>query len=108
MHASISASVKFESPTKRTLPARDDVVERGHRLLERRVPVGPVHQVHVDVVGAEVLQALVDRREHRSRLLSRRFGLSLVVHAELRDDDRLVAPRARAPCPSARSDAPMP
>ena len=77
MHAAISSRVKFETPTNRDLALADDVVERAHRLLERRRAVGPVHEVHVDVVGAEVLQALVDRRADALRaLLSRKFGLS--------------------------------
>src|SRR5579884_1282964 len=68
-----------------------DVVERAHRLLERREAVGPVHEVHVDVVGAEVLQALVDRREHARTAAVPEVWLVAVVHAELRDDEGLVA-----------------
>ena len=60
------------------LAVAHDVVEGAHGLLERRRTVGPVHEVHVDVVGPEVLQALVDRRRGRVRaLLSRKFGRSV-------------------------------
>ena len=34
-------------------PARDEVVERAQRLLDRRGAVGAVQLVEVDVVGAE-------------------------------------------------------
>ena len=89
------------------LALADDVVERAHRLLERGQPVGPVHEVDVDVIGAEVLQALVDRRDPRSRAAVAEVRLVLVVHAELGDDDRLVA--AAPQClPERVFDAPMP
>ena len=68
-----------------------DVVERLHRLLERGQAVGPVHEVDVDVVGAEVLQALVDRRDDALAAAVAEVRLVPVVHAELGDDDRLVA-----------------
>ena len=91
MHASISSSLKFERPTKRTLPSRTTSSSALHRLLERRHPVGPVHEVDVDVVGAEVLQALVDRRDDALAAAVAQVRLVAVVHAELGDDDRLVA-----------------
>src|SRR4051794_14359826 len=72
-----------------------DLVERSHRLFERRVPVGPVHEIHVDVVGPEVLQALVDRREHPLTAAVAQVRLVAIVHADLRDDAGLVAPRAK-------------
>ena len=64
-------------PDEADLAVADQVVERAHGLLERRVPVGPVDHVHVDVVGAEALEALVDRRrDPLGGSLSRKLGLS--------------------------------
>ena len=72
-----------------------DVVERLHRLLERRLAIGPVHDVDVDVVGTELLEALVDRRLDPLAAAVAQVRLVAVAHAELGDDDRLVAPRAQ-------------
>ena len=38
----------------------DQLLQRPHRLADRRLRVGPVNQVQVDVVGAEQRQAPVD------------------------------------------------
>ena len=45
------------------LACADDIVERAHRLLDRRLRVGEVHLQHVDVVDAEAAQARVGRLE---------------------------------------------
>ena len=52
------------------------VVERLHRLLDRRVAVGPVQLVEVDVVGLQAAQRLVDGGED---VLARRSALVGVV-----------------------------
>src|SRR5262245_9091073 len=41
----------------------DDVLEGAHRLLEGRDVVGPVDEVDIDAVGAEVLEALLYGRD---------------------------------------------
>src|SRR5215211_682153 len=46
------------------LAGPDDVVERAHELLDRRVRIPDVDPVHVDVVGAEPLEARVERLDH--------------------------------------------
>ena len=97
MHASISSRVKFETPTKRTLPSRTTSSSALIVSSNGVCAVGPVHEVHVDVVGAEVLQALVDRREHALAAAVAEVRLVPVVHAELGDDDRLVAAAAERP-----------
>jgi hypothetical protein len=38
----------------------DEVVERPHRLVDRRQRIRPMHLIEVDVVGAEVAQAPLD------------------------------------------------
>ena len=43
------------------LPLPDEVVECAHRLVQRRTRIGPMHEIDVDMVGAQSLQALVDR-----------------------------------------------
>jgi hypothetical protein len=53
-----------------------------------------VHEVDVDVVGPEVLQALVDRRKDPLAAAVAQVGHVAVGHPELGDDDRLVPPRA--------------
>jgi hypothetical protein len=86
----------FELEVRKTdvahLAFAHDAVERLHRLLERSETVGPVHEVHVDVVGAEVLQALVDRVDYALGAAVAQVRHVLVVHPELGDDDRFVAP----------------
>ena len=82
------------------LAGADHLVECAQCLLERGVAVGPVHGVHVDVVGAEPPQAGVDRRVHALGPTVAEVGAVGVAGAELGGDDRLVAPAAQ--CASER------
>src|SRR5207248_6426574 len=74
------------------LPILHELVEGAHRLLERDGAVRPVHEIDVDVVGAEVLEGLVDRGEGSLPAAVPKVRLVAVVHPELADDDRLVPP----------------
>src|SRR5690606_34230963 len=51
-------------PDVQDLPGADRVVQGAHRLLDRGVPVPDVHPVHVQVVGAQPAQALL-QGEHQ-------------------------------------------
>src|SRR5207237_6254479 len=73
-----------------------EVVEGAHGLLEGDGAVGPVHEIDVDVVGAEVLQRVVDGRHGALTAAVTQVRLVAVVHAELADDDRLVAPTSQS------------
>jgi len=67
------------------------LVERAGGVLERRVGIGPVHLVEVDVVGAEVAQGRLDAPAQRLRA---RVALQAVVgqqEAALGGDHHLVA-----------------
>src|SRR5437899_3135149 len=70
-----------------------DLVHRPERLLEGRLRIGPVHQIHVDVVGAQTAQAVVDLAQDRGAT-----GVAAGRTARARDDaalggdHRLVAP----------------
>ena len=97
-HACTSSRVKFESATKRTLPARTTSSSAPQRLLERSVAVGPVHGVHVDVVGAEASAGW--RRSTRAHARRGRRGSwvgPVYPVPNLVDDDRLVAPAPQRP-----------
>jgi hypothetical protein len=72
------------------LAGSDDVVERLHRLLERRVRVEAVDLVEVDVVEAEPLERRVDCRQNvlareSPAVRARRGGME-----DLRGDERLL------------------
>ena len=72
-----------------------DLLQRAHRLLQRRLSVRPVDQIDIHIVGPESLQTAIDRRQRR---LATAVALPLSfrpVDAELGDDDRLLAPRAQ-------------
>ena len=75
------------------LPRGDELGERFECVTDRRLRVGHVQQVEIDVVGAEPPQAVVDR-------LRDPFGapsadtLGGAEAADLRGDDRLAAPIA--------------
>ena len=105
-----SSRVKFETPTNRALPSRTTSSSALIVSSNGVVAVGPVDEVHVDVVGTEVLQALVDRREDALAAAVAEVRLVGVPGAELGDDDRLVATAAeraaRAPAPTRRSRTP--
>ena len=85
------------------LAGLDDVVQRLHRLLDRRVPVPAVDLVEVDVVGAEAAQAGVDLGHDR---LARQAGaVGALVHAavDLGGEHELVAVGVRRSTPCRRS-----
>ena len=51
--SSIWAAENVDVPTRADLAGRDELVERGERLVDRRVRVGAVHLVQVDVVDLQ-------------------------------------------------------
>src|SRR5215469_10094474 len=79
----------------------DDVLEGAHGLLDGRDGVGPVDEVDVDAVGAEVLEALLDRLHAAGATRVAELRLVPISDAELGDDDRVPAPWAE--CPSERA-----
>src|SRR5262249_43982873 len=71
-----------------------DVVEGAHGLVERRVGIRPMDEVHVDVVRVQALQALLDRRDDAPTgrvATGRPVG---IAHAELGHDHDLAPPLA--------------
>ena len=79
------------------LPLAHDVLEGAHRLLERGPVVGPVHEVDVDAVGAEVLEALLDRCHDACAAGVAEVRLVPISDAELGDEDRVPAAPAERP-----------
>src|SRR5215470_18690649 len=79
------------------LSLTDDVLEGAHRLFERRLRIGPVHQVDVDAVGAEVREALFDRGHDPRPAGIAQLRLVPVADTELRDDDDVLSPPAERP-----------
>ena len=71
--------------------ARDEVVERAQRLLDRRGAVGTVQLVEVDVVGAETGEARLARGD--DVVVRQRAGTTL-AEADLGGDEHVVAPVA--------------
>jgi hypothetical protein len=52
LHAGIelgTAKIRYADIARLTLP--HDVVERAHRLVERRVRIGPVDEIDIDMIG---------------------------------------------------------
>ena len=47
------------------LPGGHEIIERAHRLVDRREPIPQVHAVQVDIVGRQPPQRFVARRRHR-------------------------------------------
>src|SRR5439155_26921724 len=73
------------------LPGPDDVVERAHRLFDRRADIREVDLVEVDVVRAEAPQARFDRVvdvASRCAAMQRAFARR---SGELRGDDDVLA-----------------
>src|SRR4051794_7833868 len=79
------------------LAVAHNLVERAHRLVEGDRAVGPVHQQHVDVVGAEVAQTQFDRRPHALAAAVTEVRPVGVPDAELGDEHHLVAPGSQRP-----------
>src|SRR5882672_7038282 len=75
----------------------DDVVECAHRLFERCVGIGPMHEIDVDVISAEPLQALVDRGEDALPAAVAAVWHFLVADAEFGRDDDVVAAASERP-----------
>ena len=57
--SSICAGENVDVPIARDLAGRDELVERGERLVDRRGRIGSVHLVQVDVVDLQPAQAVV-------------------------------------------------
>src|SRR6516165_513719 len=89
------AKVRYADIARLTLP--HDVVEGAHCLFERRVWVGPVHEVYVEVICLQPLQALLDRRHDPRAAAVAAVGHFLVADAELGDDDDIPAAVAERP-----------
>src|SRR6516162_501083 len=81
--------IRHADITRLALPY--DVVERGHRLVERRIGIGPMYEINFDMVGSEPPQALVDRREDARPAAVTAVWHFLVADAEFGCDHDIVA-----------------
>ena len=72
-----------------------EIVERGHRLLDRRVRVPVVQPVEIDVVGLQAAQRLLAGGDDRLAARAAAVRIARIeVAAELGGDDEAVALRA--------------
>ncbi len=86
------AEVRHADVARLALP--HDVVKRAHRLVERRIRIGPVHEIDVDMVGTQPPQALVDRGEDARPAAVAAVRHLLVADAEFGRDDDIVSAAA--------------
>src|SRR5215469_332729 len=95
LHAPLDLGELEIGKTDRTdLPLLDQLIERAHRLLERHVTVGPVNQIHVDVVGVEILETLLDRLHHPLAGAAAVVGGVRIADTKLGRDHYFLAARA--------------
>src|SRR5215813_10258911 len=76
------------------------LLQRPHGVLERRTGIGPVHEEHVDPVGAEASQARIDLGEDvRPARVTQRPGLprGRYLHPTLGDEDHVAPPLLERP-----------
>ena len=72
---------KVRAADKADLALPHELVERAQRLLDRRLLVGPVQLIEVDPIGAQPLQARLDRMHYVAR--RRTSQLACVIHRHL-------------------------
>ena len=75
------------------LSGADQIVQRLHRLFDRRVMVPAMDLIQIDVVGAESLQTLIDLMH--DRLAGETLAKATFAHppAHLRSDNDVLAIR---------------
>ena len=69
----------------------DDVVENAHRLLERRVWIGPVDEIDIDVISDEICQTLVERGHDPCAAAVAAIGRLRIANADLGDEADVAA-----------------
>ena len=88
------AKVRHADVARLALP--DDVVERAHGFLERRVQIGPVHQVNIDMIGVEIAQTLLDRGHDARAAAVAAIGRLGITDADLGDDADIAPARTES------------
>ena len=89
--------LKFETPYSRILPLCLSSSQPFHRLLDRRVVVGPVDQHQVDEIGVEPPQAVLGVLNDVAlfRVAPNHLGRVVVIEPNLGHKDDVVAPIAQ-------------
>lgn len=72
--------------------AADEIVERAHRLFDRREQIGGVDPVEIDVRGGEAFQARFERSHHALAMVAGRVRIArALLERVLRGEDEAIA-----------------